>query len=73
VEELASLEERSRLARELHDTVSQLVFSITLTSRSAQLLLQQDSSRAREQLERLRDLCASALAQLRSLISQMRP
>jgi signal transduction histidine kinase len=73
VEELASLEERSRLARELHDTVSQLVFSITLTSRSAQLLLQQDPSRAREQLERLRDLCASALAQLRSLISQMRP
>jgi signal transduction histidine kinase len=73
VEELASLQERSRLARELHDTVSQLVFSITLTCRSAQLLLQQDSSRARQPLERLRDLCASALAQLRSLITQMRP
>jgi signal transduction histidine kinase len=73
VEELASLQERSRLARELHDTVSQLVFSITLTSRSTQLLLQQDSTRVREQLERLRDLCAGALAQLRSLISQMRP
>jgi signal transduction histidine kinase len=73
VEELASLQERSRLARGLHDTVSQLVFSITLTSRSTQLLLQQDSSRVREALERLRDLCASALAQLRSLISQMRP
>jgi signal transduction histidine kinase len=73
VEELASLQERSRLARELHDTVSQLVFSITLTARSTQLLLRQDPSRVREQLERVRDLSSGALAQLRSLITQMRP
>lgn len=73
VEELASLQERSRLARELHDTVSQLVFSITLTTRSAQLLLRQDPALAREQLEHLRGISSGALAQLRSLISQMRP
>ena len=72
VEELASLRERSRLARELHDTVSQLVFSITLTSRSTQLLLERDPARVREQLERLRETCSSALGQLRSLITQMR-
>lgn len=73
VEELASLQERSRLARELHDTVSQLVFSVTLTCRSAQLLLEQDPTRARGQLGRLQELTGSALSQLRSLISQMRP
>jgi len=73
VEELASLQERSRLARELHDAVSQIIFTIVLTARSAQLLLEQDPSRVREQLERLRDVTGSALSQLRSLISQLRP
>lgn len=72
VEELTSLRERSRLARQLHDTVSQLVFSITLTSRSTQLLLERDPARVREQLETLRETCGSALGQLRSLITQMR-
>ncbi len=73
VEELASLQERSRLARELHDTVSQLVFTVVLTARSAQLLLQQDRARVQGELERLREITGSALGQLRSLISQMRP
>jgi signal transduction histidine kinase len=54
VEELAWLQERGRLARELHDTGSQLVLCITLTSRSAQMLPNQDPGRAREPLERPR-------------------
>ncbi len=73
VEELASLQERSRLARELHDTVSQLVFTIVLTARSAQLLLHQEPTRVAGELERLREISGSALSQLRALISQMRP
>jgi signal transduction histidine kinase len=73
VEELTTLRERSRLARELHDSVSQSVFSILLTTRSAQLLLRDDPRLARDQLTRLQQLTASALAQLRSLISQLRP
>jgi signal transduction histidine kinase len=72
VEELATLRERGRLARQLHDTVSQLVFGITLSSRSTQLLLERDPARVREQLERLRETSGNALAQLRSLITQMR-
>lgn len=72
VEELASLQERSRLARELHDTVSQLVFTIVLTARSAQLLLHQDPARVTGELEHLREISGSALSQLRSLISHMR-
>ena len=41
-EELAATQERNRLARELHDSVSQSIFSIILTARSAQLLLERD-------------------------------
>jgi signal transduction histidine kinase len=73
VEELASIQERNRLARELHDTVSQLIFSINLTARSAQLLLVKDPGRAAEQMDLLRSMTGEALAQLRSLITQLRP
>jgi len=73
VEDLAALQERNRLARELHDTVSQLVFSISLTTRSAQMLLKTDPARLPEQLERLQSMTGDALAQLRSLISRLRP
>jgi signal transduction histidine kinase len=69
----AQVEERHRLARQLHDTVSQSVFSIVLTARSAQVVLDQDPSRAGELLGRLQTMTASALGQLRSLITQMRP
>jgi signal transduction histidine kinase len=73
VEELAALEERNRLARELHDTVNQLIFSITLTARSAQILLERDPARVPEQLGRLQEMTGNALSQLRSLITQLRP
>ena len=73
VEELAAIQERNRLARELHDTVSQLIFSISLTTRSAQLLLERDPARVKEQLIRLPELFTDALSQLRSFIKQLRP
>lgn len=72
-EELAAARERNRLARELHDSVSQAIFSITLTSQSARLLLDRDSARVPEQLDRLQTLTEQALAQLRSLIAQLHP
>jgi len=73
VEELAALQERTRLARELHDSVSQSIFSINLNARSAQLLLKKDPTRIPEQLRILQELTSSALSQLRSLITQLRP
>jgi len=73
VGELAAIQERNRLARELHDTVSQLIFSISLTTRSAQLLLERDPARVKEQLIRLQEMSADALSQLRSFIKQLRP
>jgi signal transduction histidine kinase len=73
VEDLAAVQERNRLARRLHDSVSQLVFSISLTARSAQLLLESDPARLPEQLNRLQAMTSEALAQLRSLITRLRP
>lgn len=72
-EELAAARERNRLARELHDSVSQEIFSITLTSQSARLLLEREPVRVPEQLERIQRMTEGALAQLRSLIAQLRP
>lgn len=73
VAEVAALEERNRLARELHDSVSQTIFSITLEARAAQLLLaQRDPAQVRPHLERLQALTQQALAQMRNLISQRR-
>jgi signal transduction histidine kinase len=72
-EELASEQERIRLARELHDSVSQMIFTINLTARSSQILLKKEPSRLPEQLTRLQELTSAALSQLRSLITQLRP
>jgi signal transduction histidine kinase len=72
-EELAAARERNRLARELHDSVSQVIFGISLTAQAARLLLARDPARVPEQLDRLQEMTGSALVQLRSLIAQLRP
>jgi signal transduction histidine kinase len=72
-EELAVLEDRNRLARNLHDSVSQTIFSMRLTAEAARLLLEQDQAKAGEQLLRLQELSESALAAMRALIHELRP
>jgi signal transduction histidine kinase len=72
-EELVAVSERNRLARELHDSVGQTIFSATLAARSAQLLMEKEPQRVTGQLGRLQEMTATALSQLRSLITQMRP
>lgn len=72
VEELVSTQERNRMANELHDSVGQLLFSISLTAQSARLLLDKDPQRLPALLEQLQEMTAKALAQMRSLISQWR-
>jgi signal transduction histidine kinase len=71
VEELAAVRERNRLARDLHDSVSQTIFSVTLTSQAARLLLERDPGRVPEQLDRLESMTGGALARLRALIAQL--
>ena len=72
-EELAAARERNKLARNLHDSISQIIFSITLTSQSARLLLERDPSRVPEQIDRLQRMTEEALGQLRSLIAELHP
>jgi PAS domain S-box-containing protein len=71
--DLATLEERQRLARELHDSVSQALFGITLGARTARTLLDRDPARAAEPLEYAMSLAEAALAEMRTLIFELRP
>jgi signal transduction histidine kinase len=71
--ELSILSERNRLALELHDVVSQKLFSLTLTAEAAGTLLHRDVAAAGEQLARTRRLAREALAELRGLIFELRP
>jgi signal transduction histidine kinase len=71
--ELSILSERNRLALELHDVVSQKLFSLNLSADSAATLLQRDPAAAADQLERVRELAREALTELRSLILGLRP
>ena len=71
--DLAASEERARLARELHDPVTQALFSMTLLSRSIELLLDNDPSQVPDKLAALRELQRDALAELRSLVFELRP
>ena len=73
LEGLAAERERNRLARELHDSVTQTVFSMNLTVQSARLLLEREPDRAADQLMRLEELAASAMGEVQALVSQLHP
>jgi PAS domain S-box-containing protein len=71
--ELASSQERAHLARELHDSVTQALFSMTLVTRTTELLVDRDPVAAKEKLASLRDIQREALAEMRALIFELRP
>ncbi len=73
VQELAAVEERNRLARELHDSVSQTLFSMSLTAEAATDLVRRDPAKATETVQRLGEQSRSALGELRELIFELRP
>lgn len=72
-EELGAARERNRLARELHDSVSQAIFSISLTSQAVRMLLEREPARVPVEIEHLQEMTSSALFQLRSLIAELHP
>ncbi len=71
-DELASIHEHEQIARQLHDSVSQLIFSISLDAQSARLLVDKDPPRVQPLLDRLQEQTATALAKMRALITQWR-
>lgn len=72
-EEVAIEQERSRLARELHDSVTQTVFSMNLTVQGACLLFAREPNRVGPQLERLEQLAASAMREIQTLVLHLQP
>lgn len=71
--ELSILSERNRLALELHDAVSQKLFSLVLNAEAATTLLDRDANEARGQVVKLQELATEALDELRALIFELRP
>jgi signal transduction histidine kinase len=71
--ELSAIEERNRLARDLHDSVAQKLFGIVLAAQSAATLLDRSADEARGQVERLVELAQDTMVELRSLVFQLRP
>ncbi|MFF5517092.1 GAF domain-containing sensor histidine kinase [Streptomyces coeruleorubidus] len=71
--ELTIAEERSRLAHELHDAVSQKLFSLRLTAQAAARLVDRDPSRAKGELQQVAALAAEAADELRSAVVELRP
>ena len=76
-QDVAALEERQRLARELHDSVTQALFSMTLHARTAQMQLANEGIGVEHPLARtvdqLNTLTQGALAEMRALIFELRP
>ncbi|WP_190018450.1 GAF domain-containing sensor histidine kinase [Streptomyces lucensis] len=71
--ELTIAEERSRLAHELHDAVSQKLFSLRLTAQAAAALVDRDPARAKDELHQVAVLAAEAADELRAAVVELRP
>ncbi|MGI8696207.1 MAG: GAF domain-containing sensor histidine kinase, partial [Mycobacteriales bacterium] len=71
--ELAAAQERARLARDLHDSVTQTLFGLTLASASMRALAADAGPGLREQIDRVGAIGSSALEQMRDLVETLRP
>ena len=70
-QEIALVQERNRLARDLHDSVNQLLFSVTLTARAG--VEMSENTEVKETFQEIQHLTQSALSEMRTLIWQLRP
>jgi signal transduction histidine kinase/HAMP domain-containing protein len=71
--ELAVLEERTRLAREIHDTIAQQLTAVVLQLEAADALVERDQGRARSAVVEARDMARSALQEARRSVWNLRP
>jgi len=72
-QQVATAEERQRLARELHDAVTQTLFSASLIAEVLPRLSERNPEEGRRRLEELRQLTRGALAEMRTLLLELRP
>lgn len=74
IKDVAAYEERQRLARDLHDSVTQLVYSMTLFTRSSQEALEDnDPERLRDNLKHMADTALQTLREMRFLLFELQP
>ncbi|AUG80336.1 diguanylate cyclase [Kitasatospora sp. MMS16-BH015] len=71
--ELTLAGERARIAHDLHDAVSQKLFSLRLTAKAAATLVERDPARARAELAEVARLAAEAADELRAVVVELRP
>jgi PAS domain S-box-containing protein len=71
--EVAALEERQRLARELHDSVSQALYGIALGARTARAQLERNPDQVAAPLDYVLQLADAGMAEMRALIFELRP
>ena len=71
--ELTIAGERARIAHELHDAVSQKLFSLRLTAQAATALVDRDPARAKGELRQVATLAAEAADELRAAVVELRP
>jgi NarL family two-component system sensor histidine kinase LiaS len=69
----AIMEERQRLARELHDAVSQQLFAISMTATAVGRTLEKDFSKAQRQIALIEEMSAVAQSEMRALLLHLRP
>jgi NarL family two-component system sensor histidine kinase LiaS len=69
----AVTEERQRLARELHDAVSQQLFAIAMTTAAIKRMIGMNPQRAAQQIELVEEMAAAAQAEMRALLLHLRP
>jgi nitrate/nitrite-specific signal transduction histidine kinase len=72
-EQVAAAAERSRLARDLHDAVTQTLFSASLVAEVLPRLWERNPEEAQRRLDQLRQLTRGALAEMRTLLLELRP
>ncbi|HKY52841.1 MAG TPA: GAF domain-containing sensor histidine kinase, partial [Anaerolineales bacterium] len=72
-QQLAVLEERRRLARDLHDSVTQLIFSMTLIAQSISPAWRRDPMEGEQRVDRLLELSQQTLVEMRALLAELRP
>jgi signal transduction histidine kinase len=71
--ELTLVQERQRIARELHDAVAQTLFSLRLTAQAAAALVRRDPDRAIAELDTVTTLATEATNELRQVVAELRP
>jgi signal transduction histidine kinase len=71
--ELTLVEERYRVARELHDAIAQKLFSLRLTAEAAAALVRRDPVRAETEMQEVRRLAAQATEELGQIVAELRP